>query len=115
MVQLHTLGLKPAELSADIGEAAITVVTGAKGTRRTFSHAQVACVLDHFSDVATFPLGASATAPLPGGLGRFLQDTWRTSPRFASHLAAVLVYQGRLRQVARRQGQRGVWLAVPCP
>lgn len=44
-----------------------------------------------------YPLGASMTAPIPGGLGEYVQSQFSPlGPRHASAIAAMMVYEGLL-------------------
>ncbi len=66
-----------------------------RGSRQSLTSAQIEQLLSHFGD-RWFPLGANMTDPPAGGLGHYLLETLRISPRYASHFAAVLVIQKRL-------------------
>lgn len=76
-------------------ESGIEVVYD-RGSRQLLTTAQIEQLLNHFGD-RWFPLGASVTDPPADGLGRYLIDALRISPRYASQFAAVLVHQQRLR------------------
>lgn len=44
-----------------------------------------------------YPLGASMTEPIEGGLGEFLLENYKLSPRYASLIAAIMVNESLLR------------------
>ncbi|MHB8945818.1 MAG: hypothetical protein ACYC6I_04755 [Bacillota bacterium] len=67
-----------------------------RGSRQRLTSAQIEQLLNHVGD-RWFPLGASVTNPPADGLGRYLSETLKISPRYASQFAAVLVIQQRLR------------------
>jgi len=52
--------------------------------------------LKHFSNREWFPLGNKIDEVKPGGLGEYFKNVLKTSPKFASHFASVLVSQGRV-------------------
>lgn len=98
MKPYQTLGLggKATSFYGTLDVNGVRVSTGAKSTVQEFSGTEIASVLSHFHGLGWFPLGASETAPTPGGLGEFISQRLQKSSRFASHLAAVLEHEGYL-------------------
>lgn len=58
---------------------------------------------DFFTDAQRwYPLGASMTEPVSGGLGEFVRDHSMLTPRHASALAAIMVADGLLKYRGRK-------------
>jgi hypothetical protein len=49
----------------------------------------------------TIPGGFCMTSPTRGGLGEWVQQNSDLSPRHASHIAAILVHEGRIKSRLR--------------
>lgn len=62
------------------------------------------CILNQFfiDPDHWYPLGAGMDAPMPGGLGEFLQARSNLEPRHASAVAAILVAEGLLHYRGRK-------------
>lgn len=88
----------------------IKILTGQKRKTELFlSNQNIESCLKHFSTIDWFPLGNTIDNIKPNGLGEYFKNTLKKSPKFASHYAAILVHQGRLK---KRDGKRNVELKV---
>lgn len=95
----YTLGAgrKAKQFWAFIDENGLYILTGPEGrTQFLINHKQIEKCLSHFSGIGWFPLGNAVDNLKAGGLGEYFRDIFKTSPKFASHFASMMVEQGRL-------------------
>lgn len=74
-----------------------------------FNYEAISDILDNFfkDDSEWYPLGASMTEPMPGGLGEYIKDNYvPLTPRHASSIASVMVSIGLL----EFKGQKPIFL-----
>jgi len=92
------IGEKAKPFKAKISEEDITVLTGSEGkTCLSLSNQAIESCLRHFSKTGWFLLGNQIDAVKSNSLGEYFKKILKKSPKFASHFAAILVDQGRLK------------------
>ncbi|MFH1877792.1 MAG: hypothetical protein ABH883_03200 [Candidatus Omnitrophota bacterium] len=74
-------------------------------TKFSFSEAEINNVLQEFfkNKNTWYPLGASMTAPMSGGLGKYIQGRYPSlTPRHASAIAAIMQHEKQIESRGKR-------------
>lgn len=91
-------GKKSKVFWGSVEENGIRIFTGPSGETECFlDHSEVDRMLQYFSDKGWFLLGNNVDNVKSASMGEYFQNILHKSPKFASHYAAILVNQRRLR------------------
>ena len=91
-------GKKAKKFWVTVEDEGYRIFTGKKGkTSLKLSYKDIELYIKYFRGKGWFLLGNNITNVIPGGLGEYFKDTLKRSPKFASHVAALLVNQRRLK------------------
>lgn len=91
------VGRKAKQFWAFVDENGLYILTGLEGkTQLCLTNSQIERCLSHFRSKGWFLLGNAVDNVKAGSMGEYFRETLKTSPKFASHFASIMVDQGRL-------------------
>jgi len=99
MNKMFTLsrGGRAKEFGYEKSDLELKIYTGADfSTEYTICESDIEDILMHFKDKGWFILGNQVDNIKPNGLGDYFKTELEASPKFASHIAAYLMKQGKL-------------------